>query len=122
MAIKRQRKTGEKRIDAIPLNATIKSKISRVLRQKGIAFKEIILFGSRARGEFDKFSDYDILVIVKEQIETREKIDIIEAIRTDLAELLISSDIILKSQTEAEYYKEKIGSVVREAFKEGVPL
>jgi len=35
----------------------------------------------------------------------------------ELANRLIRSDIILKSQQEADYYKEKIGSVVRDAFK-----
>ena len=105
-----------------PLNVAIKNKISTVLRQRGIAVKEIILFGSRARGDFDRHSDYDILVIIKEQIDTGKKIEITELIRTELAALMISSDIVLKSLKEAEYYKDKIGSVVREAFKEGVPF
>ncbi len=105
-----------------PLRPIIKSKISLILGQRGIVFKDIILFGSRARGQFNRFSDYDILVIIDETLNMRDKINTIEAIRTELAELLISSDIILKSQQEAEFYKDKIGSVVREAFKEGVPL
>ncbi len=108
--------------DSESLNETIKAKISRILHQNSLTLEEIILFGSRARGDFDRHSDYDILVIVTEQVEMRDKIDIIEAIRTELAMLMISSDIILKSQTEVDYYKEKIGSVVREAFKEGVLL
>lgn len=104
------------------INVAIKNKISTALRQRRIAVKEIILFGSRARGDFDIHSDYDILIIIKEQVDPRKKIEIIELIRTELAALMISSDIVLKSIKEAEYYKNKIGSVVREAFKEGVPL
>ena len=34
----------------------------------------------------------------------------------------IDADIIIKSKDEVEYYKDKIGSVVRSALKEGVPL
>lgn len=108
--------------NALPMRAAIRGIISRELQQRGIDLKEIILFGSRARGEFDRYSDYDIMIIISEQLDHREKIDVIEAIRTELAALMISSDIVLKSRTEVDYYKEKIGSVVREAFKEGVPL
>jgi uncharacterized protein len=122
MALQKQYMSMSNENSTTPLRPIIKSKISLILGQRGIAFKDIILFGSRARGQFNRFSDYDILVIIDETLNMRDKINTIEAIRTELAELLISSDIILKSQQEVEFYKDKIGSVVREAFKEGVPL
>jgi len=34
----------------------------------------------------------------------------------------IDADVILKSQTEVRYYKDKIGSVVASALREGTAL
>ena len=36
--------------------------------------KEIILFGSRARGDFTKGSDYDILIVLDERKKAYEKV------------------------------------------------
>lgn len=108
--------------DNVLLNSLVKEKISMVLHQRRIGLKNIILFGSRARGDFDENSDYDLLIILNEALNVKEKIEVSEAIRTELAMQFISSDIIIKSSTEADYYKEKIGSIVREAFKDGVAL
>lgn len=108
--------------DNVLSNGMVKEKIIMVLQQRRIGLKDIILFGSRARGDFDENSDYDLLIILNEALNMKEKIEVSEAIRTELAIQFISSDIIIKSSTEADYYREKIGSVVREAFKDGVVL
>ena len=84
--------------------------------------EEILLFGSRARGDFDRYSDYDILIVVKNPVEISEKIVISEEIRDKLSKIHIPIDIIIKSKDEVSYYKDKIGSVVREALKEGIHL
>ncbi len=39
---------------------------------------KIILYGSRARGDFNKYSDWDFLVLIKEKINEKQKIEIIE--------------------------------------------
>jgi hypothetical protein len=51
----------------------IKSQILMVLGEMGISVEKIILFGSRARGDFSRFSDYDILLIVDRTFTTKEK-------------------------------------------------
>jgi uncharacterized protein len=114
--------TGKNALDGGSMNLSIKNRVLKILGQNNLPPGEIILFGSRARGNAHRLSDYDILVIIGQSIEPRKKIDIIEDIRSELADLFISSDIILKSREEVDYYKTKIGSVVREAFKEGVAL
>ena len=96
--------------------------IEDILSQENLTLKEIILFGSRARGDFDPKSDYDILIIIKKTIPISEKIRISEIMNSYLVEHLIPSDIIIKSIDEVEYYKNKIGHVVREALKEGVVI
>ena len=84
--------------------------------------EKIILFGSRARGEFKERSDYDILVIVKVLLSIKEKMRLTGLLRKELAKRGIDADIIIKSGDEINYYKEKIGSVVRNALKEGITL
>ena len=44
----------------------VKILIDRVINSFGDNLKKIILYGSRARGDHHEYSDYDILVLVKE--------------------------------------------------------
>jgi len=46
----------------------IKKIILEILYSMKISIKDIILFGSRARGDYKKNSDWDILIIVKNKI------------------------------------------------------
>ena len=85
-------------------------------------YEKIILFGSRAKGEFSEVSDYDILIIVQKNLAIEEKMRLLVRLRKELAKKGIDADIIIKSKDEVEYYKDKIGSVVRTALKEGVAL
>ncbi len=85
-------------------------------------FSNVILFGSRARGDFSKKSDYDILLITKKIIPIKEKMKLAHIFRQKLAKIGIDSDIIIKSKEEVEYYKNKIGNVVRSALKEGIDI
>ncbi|HJH28030.1 MAG TPA: nucleotidyltransferase domain-containing protein [Methanophagales archaeon] len=85
-------------------------------------YEKLILFGSRARGDFSEGSDYDILIIVQKRLGIKEKMRLSARLRRELAKKGIDADIILKSNDEIDYYKDKIGSVVRNALKEGVAL
>lgn len=89
---------------------------------KQIEYISIILFGSRARGDFDKSSDYDILIILKYDMDMREKISLSTSLRRILAHNGIDVDIILKTQNEVNYYKNKVGNVVKTALEEGITL
>ncbi len=54
----------------------------------------IILFGSRARGNFDKDSNLDVLIVIKEKLTCKEKIS--ETIRERFAKFLIPCDVMVK--------------------------
>ena len=86
------------------------------------AYESVLLFGSRARGDFVDGSDYDVLVITRAHLTIREKMNRSAALRRALADEGIDADIIIKSHDEVEYYRDKIGSVVRMAVLEGVAL
>ena len=84
--------------------------------------EKIVLFGSRARGDFKGRSNYDILIMIKPNLSIKEKMQLTAQLRKNLAKMGIDADIIIKSDEEINYYKDKIGSVVRSALKEGVAL
>jgi len=100
-------------------NSFIKKLILKYFEKRNLNIEKIILFGSRASNNHSKYSDWDILIIIKEQLTTEEKREIIRELRKDFAHHLIPADIIIKNIDEIEYYKNFIGSVTREALKEG---
>jgi predicted nucleotidyltransferase len=98
----------------------IKKIILKTLAQSGICVKRVILFGSRAKGNFNKYSDYDLLIATEKTFSVREKMEISRKLRIALAEFAV--DIIIKSEDEVKVQKDLIGTIVREALKEGVPI
>lgn len=102
------------------MNNEIRTLLREVL--SSLNYEKIILFGSRARKDFSQKSDYDILIIMKKSLMIKEKMKLSALLRRELAKKGIDADIIIKSKDEVDYYKEKIGSVVRSAVKEGVAL
>lgn len=80
---------------------------------------QIILFGSQARGDADRDSDIDLLVVFAELRDKRKTaIDIDRA----LADLPVSKDIIVSTPEELERSRTRIGSVLRYAQQEGKVL
>ena len=76
----------------------------------------IMLFGSRARGDIHKFSDVDLLVIMKTVPDKRKAA--IE-IRRALLDIPISKDIIVASTDEVARRRHVVGNVIYEALLEG---
>lgn len=82
----------------------------------------VILFGSRGRGDFDNNSDYDILVISNRNLGVKEKRQYAGKIRKKLAVMGIPVDVLVKTEKDVSYYVDKIGSLVKEAVRDGIPL
>lgn len=87
-----------------------------------IAYKKIILFGSRARGDYDKESDFDLLIILSKNKSLREKIHLSTILRKRFASKIIDADIVVKDDRDIKYLRNKPGSVVRNALEEGISL
>ncbi len=81
----------------------------------------IILFGSRARGDYEEGSDYDFLVIINKDLSRVEKIDLAWHIQKRLA-YYIASDIIIKHTDRLEKEKNDKGLLSYYALGEGVLL
>ena len=77
---------------------------------------QIILFGSQARGDADRDSDIDLLVVFAELTDKRKTaIDIEHA----LADLSVAKDILVSTPKELARHRPRIGSVLRYAQQEG---
>ena len=100
----------------------IKKIINQVLEEKGIKIERIILFGSRASGDFKESSDWDLLIIVEEKLSRDERVEILHLIRRKLADEFIPSDVIIKSREEVEERQKVVGSVIKSAMEEGILL
>ena len=96
----------------------IKEVILSTAKKHGIEVDKIILFGSRARGDYTKESDWDILVITKNKIDEKEKWDFWEKIMLSLSKYNIGIFII--SSKEYEKYRDIPGTIERYSYIEGV--
>lgn len=83
----------------------------------------IVLFGSQARGDFDKGSDYDLLVITKQKYTNSEK----RAWRSRLGKELVNRmdapfDVLMGDEKEIAIKQRLPGHIVRTALREGIDL
>lgn len=100
----------------------IKETITLTLNAENIDTTGIYLFGSRARGDFSTKSDYDILIVTGKTLGMKEKIKLFTQLTRVLARQKYNVDIVIKSQEESNYYRSKIGHIVRSAFNEGMQI
>lgn len=100
----------------------VKQIVLDTLSKLDVKVLKILLFGSRARNEFNQDSDWDLLIILKQNISREVKIEISFQIGMALAKKDITSDIIIRSQAEVKKFMKRVNSVTKTAIKEGVPL
>lgn len=82
----------------------------------------VTLFGSRARGDYTRYSDVDLLVVLDGPIDLRDKRDTTVAIRRALGGLGVSKDIVVTTPDEIERRGDLAGNVLYYALREGVTL
>lgn len=99
-----------------PVLAEIKQRLNETL---GDNVERIILFGSRARGDAHKDSDYDVLLLVKKH--TKELEDQINDIAYDMLDRYGKLVNIFDSEV-AVYEKAKIDPLFLNIRREGVVL
>lgn len=80
----------------------------------------IFLFGSRARQDYNEDSDYDLMIVTKNEHESKELRLLKAMIRRKLARNRVPADIIIQSKTEIELNQKITGHIVRQVLKEGI--
>jgi predicted nucleotidyltransferase len=76
----------------------------------------IILFGSYAKGESTDDSDLDLLIVMPVEGSRRQKTNEIDLA---LADRLVPLDLIVVTPDQFDQQKDVIGTIVREAIREG---
>jgi predicted nucleotidyltransferase len=96
----------------------IKSTVSSFLPNS-----RVLLFGSRATGQADKESDYDLLVVTTDTFAPRVKMDWENKIRRALVYAFKAPfDVIVESETEINEKRNLTGHIVHYAIKEAVEI
>jgi predicted nucleotidyltransferase len=100
------------------IHHTIKSLVNSFLPNA-----QVLLFGSRARGEFSSDSDYDLLIVTNETFAPRVKMNWESKIRKALVNKLnLPFDVIIQSKKEVAQKKDLLGHIVYYAMKEAVEI
>ncbi len=97
-------------------------KIIKSLVNSLINDSKVLLFGSRARNDYDSDSDYDILVIVKQELSIKEKLLFKTKIRKGLLKFGIRSDVLIQTDKEVETKKKLSGHIIKSIMKQNILL
>ncbi|MEB3302179.1 MAG: nucleotidyltransferase domain-containing protein [Cyanobacteriota bacterium] len=84
---------------------------------------EVLLFGSRARGDARPDSDIDLLITAPDGwLAEQDRFSLLNQLWGEVARPDVSVDLLLHSRSEAARRALMPGSVVHQAFSEGVLL
>ena len=83
---------------------------------------QIVLFGSYARGLQDENSDIDLMILTKDDISRQEKLKLIYKLQKAFLYLNYRIDIILKNWEEFNKFKDYIGTINYDVYREGKVL
>lgn len=81
---------------------------------------EIILFGSRARGDFKNDSDWDLLILLSKKADEKLK----EKIRDELFEIELETDEVISSiiQSRKDWINQQVTTLYQNIQQEGMRL
>ena len=82
--------------------------------------EQVILFGSRARGDARDDSDVDLIVLESEPFgEGRSQWEEEMRLRRTLSGFGVAKDILVYSQEDVEYWRDSLNNVLARALREG---
>ncbi len=106
----------------ITRQAAVVEKLKSLLNELNIKYSKILLFGSRARGDFKEESDWDFLIILEKPVDVKTKKELWFDIYKRLHESypFISFDIVLKDAESFEEEKTIANTISNEVSLEGI--
>ncbi len=96
--------------------------IRDILKRHNVGVEQILLFGSRARGDAQPDSDWDFYVLVDGELAFAQKQLLLTEIQRELARLRIPNDVILASAERFRRLKDYPGHLGYTVAREGVPI
>jgi predicted nucleotidyltransferase len=89
--------------------------------QLGDRLVKMVVFGSRARGDFDAGSDTDIAIIVRE-LSRELKYQILDTVAEIEMKFIIPLSVIIFSENEFERLRKRERRIALDIEREGIPL
>lgn len=96
--------------------------IRDILQRHSMRVEQILLFGSRARGDARPDSDWDFYVLVDGELAFPQKQLLLAEIQRELARLRIPNDVVLASAERFRRLKDYPGHLGYTVAREGVPI
>lgn len=88
----------------------------------GYQVRQLLLFGSRARGEARADSDWDFYVIISADVDRKTRQRVASRICWKLAHMGIVADVFVQSERVVQERREDTGYLTYYVLKEGVPI
>ncbi len=83
----------------------------------------ILLFGSHARGDNDRASDYDLLIITPGKYTAKEKINWLGQLNRSLVHAINAPvDLLMDSEADILIKGQLPGHIIQTALKEGIAI
>lgn len=89
---------------------------ARLLAERASSPARVILFGSHARGEADRWSDVDFLVI---EAEVEDRFEEMVRLTRALGEIRVPAEVLVVSEEHVGEWGEVSGTMLSSALKEG---
>ncbi len=101
----------------------IREAVLEAAKKHGVEVEKIILFGSRARGDFKEDSDWDILIVTKEKLDKNSKSKFILEVRREIVwKMEVPVDVLVVDGDKYREYEQVYGSVIGQAASEGISV
>lgn len=91
-------------------------------RRSGFRVLKVLLFGSRARGDFRQDSDWDFYVVVDRDLSFPERQKIASRIRWALAQEDMDCDIVIQSERMVREREDNPAYLTYYVLKEGIEV
>ena len=102
--------------------AEVKEVILKVAEKYGVKVDRIILFGSRARGDFREDSDWDILIVSETKTDRNTERRFLYECVLRLLDLDVDAELVIVSRDYYNKRKNTFGNICGTATLEGVVL
>lgn len=86
---------------------------------KAVDAEQIILFGSYAKGDYNKNSDIDLMVIIEKKINRKEKNRILDKMAITFFENNLNIDLLIETKEDIEKYRNIIGTIIKPVLEQG---
>ncbi len=102
----------------------VTAKLKSILKEIGVVYTNILLFGSRTGKDFEEESDWDFLIVVKGNLDLKEKKELWHKIYRRFHDYFpfVSVDIILKDEQSFEDEKKVANTISNEVYLEGIKV